>query len=159
VATYSRERPGMSAFRTRGTASCTTPIPPMRADWTALWGMYQWLDRAPRGAQRKMRASGGAATTSTTSAEPSRGCRWRNGGTGDLTTHGFPSELPSEAFFGVSALLFAGSAAVTIVWCASMSAMGEMPMPGGWTMSMGVDADAGTDLAPALWRRSSACGS
>jgi predicted metal-binding membrane protein len=39
-------------------------------------------------------------------------------------------------FFGVSALLFAASAVVTIVWCASMSAMGEMPMPGGWTMSM-----------------------
>ena len=39
-------------------------------------------------------------------------------------------------FFGVSALLFAASAAVTIVWCASMSAMGGMPMPGGWTMSM-----------------------
>ena len=41
-----------------------------------------------------------------------------------------------HAFFGVSTLLFAASAAVTIVWCASMSAMGEMPMPGGWTMSM-----------------------
>ncbi len=41
-----------------------------------------------------------------------------------------------QAFFGVSALLFAASAAVTIVWCASMSAMGEMPMPGGRTMSM-----------------------
>jgi predicted metal-binding membrane protein len=41
-----------------------------------------------------------------------------------------------QAFFGVSALLFAASAAVTIVWCTSMSAMGEMPMPGGWTMSM-----------------------
>lgn len=41
-----------------------------------------------------------------------------------------------QAFFGVSALVFAASAAVTIVWCASMSAMGEMPMPGGWTMSM-----------------------
>jgi predicted metal-binding membrane protein len=39
-------------------------------------------------------------------------------------------------FLGVSALLFAASAAVTIVWCASMSAMGGMPMPGGWTMSM-----------------------
>src|SRR4051794_28010679 len=47
------------------------------------------------------------------------------------------SERPSEGtFFGVSALLFGASAAVTIVWCASMSAMGEMPMPGGWTMSM-----------------------
>src|SRR5712692_4569124 len=47
------------------------------------------------------------------------------------------SERASQhAFLGVSALLFAISAAVTIVWCASMSAMGEMPMPGGWTMSM-----------------------
>jgi predicted metal-binding membrane protein len=47
------------------------------------------------------------------------------------------SERASQrAFFGVSALLFAASAAITIVWCTSMSAMGEMPMPGGWTMSM-----------------------
>ena len=44
--------------------------------------------------------------------------------------------VSQRAFFGVSALLFAASAAVTIVWGASMSAMGEMPMPGGWTMSM-----------------------
>src|SRR5713101_8480210 len=41
-----------------------------------------------------------------------------------------------QAFLSVSALLFAASAAVTIVCCASMSAMGGMPMPGGWTMSM-----------------------
>jgi predicted metal-binding membrane protein len=41
-----------------------------------------------------------------------------------------------QAFVGVSALLFAASTAVTIVWCTSMSAMGGMPMPGGWTMSM-----------------------
>src|SRR5258705_9473310 len=41
-----------------------------------------------------------------------------------------------RGFVGVSALLFAASTAVTIVWCGSMSAMGEMPMPGGWTMSM-----------------------
>ncbi len=47
------------------------------------------------------------------------------------------SERASQrAFFGVSGLLFAASVAVTIVWCAPMSAMGEMPMPGGWTMSM-----------------------
>jgi predicted metal-binding membrane protein len=47
------------------------------------------------------------------------------------------SERTSQvAFFGASALLFAISATVTIVWCGSMSAMGEMPMPGGWTMSM-----------------------
>jgi predicted metal-binding membrane protein len=38
--------------------------------------------------------------------------------------------------FGVSTLLFAASVVATVVWCASMSAMGGMPMPGGWTMSM-----------------------
>ena len=41
-----------------------------------------------------------------------------------------------RTFAGVSALLFAASAAATIVWCESMSAMGGMSMPGGWTMSM-----------------------
>jgi predicted metal-binding membrane protein len=41
-----------------------------------------------------------------------------------------------RAFFGVSTLLFVISATITIAWCASMSAMGGMPMPGGWTMSM-----------------------
>jgi predicted metal-binding membrane protein len=47
------------------------------------------------------------------------------------------SERASQrAFFGVSALLFAASAALTIHWCASMSTMNGMPMPGGWTMSM-----------------------
>jgi predicted metal-binding membrane protein len=46
-------------------------------------------------------------------------------------------DRPSEtAFVGVSVLLFAGSTTLTIVWCTSMSAMGGMPMPGGWTMSM-----------------------
>jgi predicted metal-binding membrane protein len=44
--------------------------------------------------------------------------------------------VSERAFIGVSALLFAASATMTIVWCASMSAMGGMPMPGGWTMSM-----------------------
>lgn len=34
------------------------------------------------------------------------------------------------------AMLFAISSAITIVWCAAMSAMHAMPMPGGWTMSM-----------------------
>ena len=46
------------------------------------------------------------------------------------------SEHASQAaFFGISALLFAASAVVTIVWCSSMAAMGQMPMHGGWTMS------------------------
>jgi predicted metal-binding membrane protein len=44
-----------------------------------------------------------------------------------------------QTFAGASVLVFATwatSVAVTTLWCASMSAMGEMPMPGGWTMSM-----------------------
>ncbi len=58
-----------------------------------------------------------------------------------LRRPGFSRRLAPErasrlAFVGVSALLFAASSAVTIIWCSSMSSMGEMPMPGGWTMSM-----------------------
>ena len=41
-----------------------------------------------------------------------------------------------RVFIGVATLLFAASAVITIVWCTSMSTMGEMEMPGGWTMSM-----------------------
>jgi predicted metal-binding membrane protein len=37
---------------------------------------------------------------------------------------------------GVSAVLFAASAAITVTWCGSMAAMPGMEMPGGWTMSM-----------------------
>jgi len=46
------------------------------------------------------------------------------------------SAEPHPAFWAVSAALFVVSAAVTIVWCASMSGMPAMPMPGGWGMSM-----------------------
>ncbi|GEJ59245.1 DUF2182 domain-containing protein [Anaeromyxobacter diazotrophicus] len=41
-----------------------------------------------------------------------------------------------RAFLALTTSLFAASAALTIAWCASMSGMGEMPMPGGWSMSM-----------------------
>lgn len=41
-----------------------------------------------------------------------------------------------RSFFGMSALLFATSAALTTAWCGSMASMGNMAMPGGWTMSM-----------------------
>ncbi len=48
-ATYARDRPGMSAFVLED-GVVSTPIPPTRAGgWMAVWGMYQWLDRAPRG--------------------------------------------------------------------------------------------------------------
>jgi len=50
---------------------------------------------------------------------------------------GMVSALASErAFIGIAALIFACSTALTIVWGVSMSAMGVMDMPGGWTMSM-----------------------
>ncbi len=51
------------------------------------------------------------------------------------------------AFFAISALLFVASAVVTIVWCGPMSAMGEMPMPGDWTMSMAWMLMPGPDVA------------
>jgi predicted metal-binding membrane protein len=41
-----------------------------------------------------------------------------------------------RVFFGISTLLFAASATMTILWGASMSAMRGMAMPGDWTMSM-----------------------
>jgi predicted metal-binding membrane protein len=53
-----------------------------------------------------------------------------------LSNDAYSERVSKLAFFGISALLFAASAAITIVWCTSMAAMGEMPMPSGWTMSM-----------------------
>jgi predicted dithiol-disulfide oxidoreductase (DUF899 family) len=48
AATYTRERPGMSAFvRDEGTVYHTYSTYARGLD--GLWGMYQWLDRAPRG--------------------------------------------------------------------------------------------------------------
>ncbi len=44
--------------------------------------------------------------------------------------------VSQQALLGVSALLFAASATGTLVRCTSMSALGRMPMSGGWTMSM-----------------------
>jgi predicted metal-binding membrane protein len=41
-----------------------------------------------------------------------------------------------QVFFCISALVFVATATFTIVLCRSMSAMGGMRMPGGWTMSM-----------------------
>src|SRR5437879_10454799 len=85
----------------------------MRADWTASGACTSGSTGRPRGATR--RACGGATTTSMTSAEAAVG---------------------GATFFGVSALLFGTSAALTISWCAPMPVMGGMSMTGGWTMSM-----------------------
>jgi predicted dithiol-disulfide oxidoreductase (DUF899 family) len=47
-ATYSRERPGMSAFALEDGVVYHTYSAYARG-LDGLWGMYQWLDRAPRG--------------------------------------------------------------------------------------------------------------
>jgi len=48
AATYTRERPGLSAFvREDGVVYHTYSTYARGLD--GLWGMYQWLDRAPRG--------------------------------------------------------------------------------------------------------------
>src|SRR5512134_1266729 len=105
----------------------------MRADWTASGACTSGSTARPRGATR--RASGGAATMSTTSAERRRGCA-DVAARREISRRMASERASQRAFFGVAALLFAASAAATIVWCASMSAMGGMEMPGGWTMSM-----------------------
>jgi predicted dithiol-disulfide oxidoreductase (DUF899 family) len=48
AATYTRERPGMSAFALEDGVVYHTYSTYSRG-LDALWGMYQWLDRAPRG--------------------------------------------------------------------------------------------------------------
>src|SRR5215472_582869 len=93
-----------------------------------------------------------------------------------------PWRATEGMFTGVTALIFAVSAGLTALWCESMQAMGEMWMPGGWTMSMawmrmpgqtrlGAAASfAGMwivmmlammlpSLAPTLWRYRAAVGS
>src|SRR5438309_159591 len=57
----------------------------MRAGWTAYGACTNGSTAPPRDATR--RASGGVATMSTTSAEPSRGRRFRSGILGRLGTH------------------------------------------------------------------------
>jgi predicted metal-binding membrane protein len=46
------------------------------------------------------------------------------------------ARVSERNFLGTLALLFAASVALTIIGCRSMSEMHEMPMPGGWRMSM-----------------------
>lgn len=46
------------------------------------------------------------------------------------------SAVSERVFLAGAALLFAATAAATIVWCNAMRAVGGMAMAGGWTMSM-----------------------
>ncbi len=49
AATYTRERPGMSAFELEDGVVCTHAYSTYARGLDSLWGMYQWLDRAPKG--------------------------------------------------------------------------------------------------------------
>jgi predicted dithiol-disulfide oxidoreductase (DUF899 family) len=49
VATYTRERPGMSAFVLEDDGVIYHAYSAYARGLDGLWGMYQWLDRAPKG--------------------------------------------------------------------------------------------------------------
>src|SRR3954447_347353 len=83
---------------------------------------------------------GGAAMTSISSADRIAGCCGAAGASEMMRPMSATRGAGEHAFSAVSALLFVVSAAATIVWCRAManssSMPAEMPMPGGWTMSM-----------------------
>jgi predicted dithiol-disulfide oxidoreductase (DUF899 family) len=66
VATYARERPGMSAFVLEDGVIYHAYSTYARG-LDGLWGAYQWLIARPRGVTKQ--ATGGATTTRTTSAD------------------------------------------------------------------------------------------
>ena len=71
VATYTRDRPGISAFVLEdGVIYHTYSAYSRGVD--AIWGTYPWLDRAPKG-RNEAAATGGAATTSTTNGKAHAG--------------------------------------------------------------------------------------
>jgi len=100
VATYTRERPGMSAFVLEDGVVYHTYSTYARG-LDGLWGMYQ---SARRWGATRRRASGGAATTSTTSAEPSRDLsskwteNWVKPGRGSHFFLPYPIFPPSTTF-------------------------------------------------------------
>jgi len=53
----------------------------------------------------------------------------------EISRHMKVGRVSPRTFFAASALLFAAATALTIMLGTSMSAMREMPMPGGWTLS------------------------
>jgi predicted metal-binding membrane protein len=53
-----------------------------------------------------------------------------------VVTANAPRRAGRAVFCGVAALLFAASVTATVAWSTSMAAMGEIPMSGGWSMSI-----------------------
>jgi predicted metal-binding membrane protein len=78
--------------------------------------------------------------TSISSADRIAGCCGAAGASEMMRPMSATRGAGEHAFSAVSALLFVISAAATIIWCRAManssSMPAEMPMPGGWTMSM-----------------------
>src|SRR6185369_8739038 len=103
-------------------ALCITRIPRTRVDWTVSGACIS--GSIARRADATRRTSGGSVMTSTPT--------WHGSRNGIAS----PPSSRDVRFLAVSTLLFAVSIAITIVSCASMTRMGEMPMAGGWTMSM-----------------------
>jgi len=148
---YVHARQGRASARSRSrTASSTTRIPPMRADWTASGACTSGSTAHPRGATR--RAFGGAATTSTTRPERSRvlAAHFRTGDDSWL-----PSELPASVFRRLRAPLLCqrdGNDRLVRVHVGA----GRMTMPAAGRCRWR-DADAGTDVAgsrgvvPCMW--------
>jgi predicted metal-binding membrane protein len=54
----------------------------------------------------------------------------------EMSQHMLSRRASTQIFFAICALLFISSVAMTIIWGAPMTSMDEMPMPGGWSMSM-----------------------
>jgi predicted dithiol-disulfide oxidoreductase (DUF899 family) len=75
VATFTRERPGMSAFVREDGAPSITPIPPMGADWTFSGAPISGWTARPKAAT-KPAVPGGAATTNMTMAEALKAAPW-----------------------------------------------------------------------------------
>ena len=124
VATYTRERPGMSAFVLEDGVVYHTYSTYARG-LDGLWGMYQWLDRAPKGRNET-------------------GIWWRRHdeyhhglSEGEFTTCGFRASFPASVYLASQRCCsLPARRSRSFVWCVPMSAMGEMAMPGDWTMSM-----------------------
>ena len=128
AATYTRERPGMSAFVLEDGVVYHTYSAYARG-LDGLWGMYQWLDRAPQGPQRD-------------------GAWWRRHDEYSRARRDMSLHAGSRhSLFGVSALVFAASAVaddrlvrvhVGDVRHADARRLDDVD---------GVDADAGPDVA------------
>ena len=121
VPTYARERPGMSSFVLEDGVVYHAYSTYARG-LDGLWGMYQWLDRAPRG---RNETGLWLRRHDEYDLRPKLAGRFR-----------MASERTSQRTFLPSLRCSSPPARHNVIWCASMSAMSAMPMPGGWTMSM-----------------------